>query len=191
MLVFLFLLASFYYFYRQEAFVSQQTVFCGQGEDGRDYIKWVDFNVPYNLLERAADLDIDSYDKDVHLNWLELLAYVAAKKGGDFDKSSLQLMDKLAEELAGGGDLLKLTEDMKYYPYYLQAYTAVLAGFLGECLKEVADPQDPQKKIIEYDYGLRAFSPIAQGYGYGHYDDFGNARDYGYKRKHLGNDLLG
>lgn len=40
-------------------------------------------------------------------------------------------------------------------------------------------------------YGLKAFSPIAAGYGYSHCDDFGVARSFGFRRKHLGNDLMG
>ena len=40
-------------------------------------------------------------------------------------------------------------------------------------------------------YGLKAFSPIAAGYGYSHCDDFGVARTFGFRRKHLGNDLMG
>ena len=40
-------------------------------------------------------------------------------------------------------------------------------------------------------YGLKAFSPVAAGYWYAHYDDFGQRRSYGYSRPHLGNDLLG
>ena len=40
-------------------------------------------------------------------------------------------------------------------------------------------------------YGLKAFSPIAAGYGYSHCDDFGVARSFGFSRKHLGNDLMG
>jgi len=40
-------------------------------------------------------------------------------------------------------------------------------------------------------YGLKVFSPIAAGYNYSHYNDFGNSRSYGFRRVHLGNDLLG
>jgi murein DD-endopeptidase MepM/ murein hydrolase activator NlpD len=35
-----------------------------------------------------------------------------------------------------------------------------------------------------------AFSPIAKGYPFEHYDDFGTQRTYGYARQHLGHDLL-
>ena len=40
-------------------------------------------------------------------------------------------------------------------------------------------------------YGLKAFSPIAAGYGYSHCSDFGVSRSFGFQRKHLGNDLMG
>ena len=40
-------------------------------------------------------------------------------------------------------------------------------------------------------YGLKAFSPIAAGYGYSHCSDFGVSRSFGFRRKHLGNDLMG
>ncbi len=47
------------------------------------------------------------------------------------------------------------------------------------------------EKIWKASYGLKAFSPIAAGYGYSHCDDFGVGRSYGFARKHLGNDLMG
>ena len=31
-------------------------------------------------------------------------------------------------------------------------------------------------------YGLKAFSPVAKGFDYSHYDDFGSSRSYGYSR---------
>ena len=36
-----------------------------------------------------------------------------------------------------------------------------------------------------------SYSPIAAGYGYSHCDDFGMARSFGFKRKHLGHDMMG
>ena len=40
-------------------------------------------------------------------------------------------------------------------------------------------------------YGLKAFSPIAKNFPYSHYDDFGVSRSYGYRRRHLGHDMMG
>ena len=53
-----------------------------------NYIKWVDFNVSYEALCAAYDLDVQSYDSPVHLNWIELLAYAGAKGGGSFSGSA-------------------------------------------------------------------------------------------------------
>ncbi len=40
-------------------------------------------------------------------------------------------------------------------------------------------------------YGLKAFSPIAKGFPYTDYDDFGTSRSFGYRRQHLGHDMMG
>jgi hypothetical protein len=44
---------------------------------------------------------------------------------------------------------------------------------------------------IETGWGLLRYSPIARGFEFSHYEDFGSARNFGYRRVHLGNDLLG
>lgn len=155
-----------------------------------DYIKWVDFNVTYEALCAAYDLDVASYDKEVHLNWIELLAYAGAKSGGSFGKDSVSLIQKLAAELSSGeSSLEELTKDMKYYNYYYEAYEAVLGGMVGEYEIEQADENG--KKSWKKVYGLKAFSPIAKGFEYSDYDDFGSSRSYGYKRQHLGHDMMG
>lgn len=150
-----------------------------ENESG-DYIKWVDFTVPAEAMDKAYRYDVDSYGQDPHLNWIELLAYAAAKQGGDFGKAALRNIDDCAAKLKEGESMEKLTEKLKYYPYYLEAYTAVLGGFVGEY------ELDGEKK-----YGLKAFSPIAAGFYYTDYDDFGASRSYGYARPHLGHDMMG
>lgn len=155
-----------------------------------DYIKWVDFNVTYEALCAAYDLDVASYDEEVHLNWIELLAYAGAKSGGSFGKDSVPLIQKLAAELSSRESTLEeLTKDMKYYNYYCEAYEAVLGGMVGEYEIEQADENG--KKSWKKVYGLKAFSPIAKGFEYSDYDDFGSSRSYGYKRQHLGHDMMG
>ena len=157
---------------------------------GGTYIKWVDFNVTSEALSAAYDLDVKSYGQSVHLNWIELLAYVGAKKGGNFGKESPALIKKLASELSSGETTMKkLTEDMKYYDYYYEAYEAVLGGMVGEY--EIEQEDENGKKQWKKVYGLKAFSPIAMGFEYSDYDDFGSSRSYGYKRPHLGHDMMG
>ncbi len=53
-------------------------------KEKKSYIKWVDFKVPYTALEQALNYDIKSYGQEPKLNWIELLAYTAAKCGGNF-----------------------------------------------------------------------------------------------------------
>ena len=59
------------------------------------------------------------------------------------------------------------TDLMEYYEYYLEAYSAVLSGMVREFSLE----EDGKWKRY---YGLKAFSPVAKGFDYSHYDDFGS-----------------
>ena len=47
------------------------------------------------------------------------------------------------------------------------------------------------EKTGEKGRGLRCCFPLAAGHWYNHYDDFGSSRSFGYKRKHLGHDIMG
>ncbi len=76
---------------------------------------------------------------------------------------------------------------MSHYSYYKEAYTAVLGGYVGEYEIETA----PGSGIYEKRYGLKAYLPLAKGFPYGDYDDFGVSRSYGYRRQHLGHDMMG
>ena len=207
------------------------------------YIKWVDFTVPASVLTAAYRQDVDTYmaehggqenDKaSVHLNWIELLAYLAARYGGDFGRYRETDLTALCDRLTNGESMEELTQGMKYYPYYLEAYTAVLGGMVGEYEIQVdadeaaafvpvdavvsertpqadsavsdgpeppaqtagataastTSPDSPKTWVTKY--GLKAFLPIARYFPYEEYDDFGVSRSYGYKRQHLGHDMMG
>lgn len=160
------------------------------GEE-KSFIKWVDFNVPYEALDKALKLDVASHGTDVPLNWVELLAYLAAKNGGEFKRFKASQLDAVAKELQEGKTIEELTEKLKYYSYYREAYGAVLDGLVGEYEIEVADETAEGGKKWVRKYGLKGFSPIAKNYPYSDFDDFGTSRDYGFKRKHLGHDFMG
>ena len=150
-------------------------------------IKWVDFNVSYEALNRAYEYDVDTYGEKIHLNWIELLAYTAAINGGTFGSDAVPDMKDLAEKiLAGDTTMKKASADLKYYPYYLEAYTAVLAEYVGEYEMQEKEGGEYVKM-----YGIKAFLPIAKDFPYSDYDDFGVSRSYGYKREHLGHDMMG
>ncbi len=161
--------------------------------DEQQIIKWVDFNVSYDALCLAYEWDVKTYGEEVHLDWIELLAYLGMKYGGDFEsyeKSLKKDINKLAEELISKETTMeKLTEGKKYYNYYLEAYGAVLSGMVGEY--EIECVNEKGEKVFEKKYGLKAYLPVAKNFPYEHYDDFGAGRSYGYDRKHLGHDMMG
>lgn len=155
-----------------------------------DYIKWVDYQVSAEAMKRACRLDIESYGKEVHLDWITLLAYAAVQCGGDFDKKSIGHIEEIAEQLTQKETTVEeLNTKYKYFSYYYEAYKAVLGGMLGEFEIETTDENG--QTSMEKRYGLKAFSPIAKGFPYQDYDDFGVSRSYGYERKHLGHDMMG
>lgn len=146
-----------------------------------NYIKWVDFTVSYEALCKAYEWDVKTHGTEHEINWVELLAYTAARTGGSFDKNALKTMEKAAKSLSEGDKTIEeMTSDMKYYAYYKEAYDAAIGGLVGEYQAE-------GKPV----YGLKGYFPLAQGFDYTHYDDFGVSRSYGYKRQHLGHDMMG
>ncbi len=145
-------------------------------------IQWVDFDVPYESMRYALDADIATSEQEQHICWIDALALAACRTGGKCGLASVRQAvaelkkDQSPEELLGAL--------YKYYDYYHQAYSAALGGLVGSYAIE----KDGQWVA---DYGLKAFSPIAAGYGYSHCADFGAARSFGFSRRHLGNDLMG
>ena len=145
-------------------------------------IKWVDFAVPYESLKYAMDQDIATFEQEKHISWIDALAVAGCRTGGKCGLSSVKQAvsdlkrQKSPEELLGSL--------YQYYDYYHRAYSAVLGGMLGSFAIEKDGQWIPT-------YGLKAYSPIAAGFGYSHCDDFGNARSFGFKRKHLGHDMMG
>ena len=149
---------------------------------GAESIKWVDFSVSEASLRYAMDQDIATFEQEPHLSWIDILAVAACRTGGKCPLASVKKAvadlkgDKAPTELPGVSE--------KLFSYYHTAYNALLGGLLGSYAIEINGEWRPA-------YGLKAFSPIAAGYGYSHCDDFGVGRSYGFRRKHLGNDLMG
>lgn len=197
------------------------TVSATPSDSDNNYIKWVDFNVTSEAMKQAFRYDVDTVQSPVHLDWISLLSYLGAKYGGDFSRYKAKDMTAIADRLTAGESMADITADMKYYSYYLDAYTAVLSGLVGPYQVEIpADqapawaikpttsdseglpPQSPSDAadlenktgdnyVWVTKYGLKGFSPIAKNYPYHDFDDFGTARSYGFKRQHLGHDMMG
>ena len=137
------------------------------GKETDNFIKYAEFNVTADALQKAVSYDVSSQSEDTKLNYIEILSYLGAKYGGDFSKYKQSDMDNLCEKLKDGKTIAELTKDMKYYTYYYNVYTAVLSGMVGDFEEEQSDGS------IKQDYGVRWFSPIAKTFPYSHYDDFG------------------
>lgn len=160
--------------------------------DKKDFIKWVNFDVSSKALERAYKYDVESRNWEVKINWIELLALLGNKYGGDFSRYKEKDMTEIVEKLKSNEATIEsLSQNMKYYKYYHDAYEAVLGGMVGHYKIEVPDENAPGGKRWEDKYGLKAFLPLAKYYPYSHFDDFGVSRSYGFKRKHLGHDMMG
>ena len=186
-----------------------------------NYIKWFEFNVSYDVLQKTANLDVSSHVKDeqVKYNWIELISYLACKYGNNFSNFKQKDLDAIVSRLKNGENMESITKEMKNYSYYYEGYEAVLSQFIGEyyatnvntsAAKVINHTKNNSSTSVENNssvtyennnstiknyfanvYGIKAFHPLAQGYSYSHYDDFGNSRSYGYKRLHFGNDLMG
>ena len=167
---------------RRRLFLCLLLVFCIAIPVRAETIKWVDFHIPYESLQYALDQDILTFEQEKHISWIDILALAACRTGGKCTVASVKQAtadlkkEKSPEELLGN--------QIKYFKYYQEAYTAALGGLVGSF--EIFINGQWQAK-----YGLKAFSPVAAGYGYSHCDDFGVSRSFGFKRKHLGNDLMG
>ena len=153
------------------------------------YIKWVDFNVTAEILKTALACDLDSYEKSKtdpsvhHAELSVLVALCAAKYGGEFSRAKASDIKGFAERIMSGEKPEDISSS-KHLNYFLEAYEAALGGFVGKYAVT-------ENGILYERYGLKVFSPVAAGYYYNHYDDFGASRSYGYRRRHLGHDLLG
>jgi len=144
--------------------------------EDNDYIRWVDFDVSYDALCDALDLDIETYEQDLHICWIDTLAFLGTLYGGDFTRYRKADLLSMVTALQEGSSIDDLVSGYQYFDYYREAYGAVLSGLTG--LRK------------DGSYGLTAYSPVAAGYWYTDSDDFGNGRSYGFARKHLGHDLF-
>ena len=156
-------------------------------------IRWVDFTVTAQALQEAASLDIAAHEAGESLSWTELLACYAAMHGGSFAAYRPGALRSLAEkaetERCPLSDIAQSGGSEKLYLYYCRAYDAVLSGMLGEY--RAVTFENGKEVMGEKQYGVCAAAPIAKGYSVTEYNDFGTARSYGYRRRHLGHDMLG
>ena len=86
-----------------------------------------------------------------------MLAVAGCRTGG---KCSLPSVKKAVSDLKTGKSPEQLLGNLyEYYDYYYQSYDAALGGLLGSYAIYIDGQWKPT-------YGLKAYCPIAAGYGY-------------------------
>lgn len=161
-------------------------------EEGKKYIRWIDLNVTRIALEDALSYDVETRGKPEHMRFATAISYMAYVNGGEFSKYRKGDLKKWIGSLSKNEDgslIFPIPNNKELLAYYLESYEAVLGGMVGPYVKVTV--KEDGSELREEGYGLRACSPIAYGYSTNHYDDFGAARSYGYKRPHLGHDIVG
>ncbi len=172
------------------AFLLKNSFYAGAQGDQNGFIKYAKFTPTYEVLEKAMFEDIKSHSEDRPISWIDILAVLAVKYGGDFKKYKINDMNEVVERLKEGECAEKIANGVKNFNYYKEVYGAVLCEFLGKYqVRKRAKDGDKNDEWQEV-YGLKAFSPIAKTFPFAHYDDFGASRSYGYSRPHLGHDMM-
>ena len=121
-----------------------------QNEEEKKFIKWVDFGVPYEALSAALEIDIATHSQDgqTPLDWVDMLAYLASKYGGDFSHFKKSDLTKLTETLKKENTTIDaLGSSLKTYSYFKEAYGAVLNGFVGPYAIETVHPDNCRRSL--------------------------------------------
>ena len=166
------------------AFLPLTNTAYAEESQNKDFIRWVDNKVPYEILRSAYEYDVKYHGSEtVDFDFAKALACLAVKNGNKFQiKRDIKALSDLVLSLQKGKQIDDYFGSNKYYKYYVEAYTAIFAQFIGDYVVE---------ETGEVGYGLKNYHPFPKGYWFNHADDFGNARNYGFKRKHLGHDMYG
>ena len=153
-------------------------------------LRWVDFKVTAQAMEDALAFDVGSQETAHPIHWIDLLAILGARYGGDFSRYRKADMTAYAARLTQGETLESITADMRYFDYYSVAYESVLGGLAGDYSLQTGTSENGTPVFAPH-YGLKAYAPIAEGWAFSHSADFGSSRDFGFRRRHLGHDLFG
>ena len=113
------------------AFLLKNSFYAGAHDEKGGFIKYAKFTPTYEALEKAMLEDIKSHSEENPISWIDILAVLAAKYGGNFKKYSVSDMQEVVKRLKAGESAEKITNNGKNYNYYKEVYSAVLGEFLG------------------------------------------------------------
>ena len=148
--------------------------------ESENYIRWVDCAADAASMRSALALCRDCHGRGADVAFSDIIAYVAYKNGNRFGKKDAAHFRSLSEKLSRGMTVDEAAGNNKYYLYHKEAYAAVFGPMVGV-------EEGRTGSSVE----IKGRFPLAAGYWYSHYDDFGNSRSYGYKRRQRGHDIMG
>lgn len=148
----------------------------------------IDFDIPYEVLKHASDIDIKTYKSDIHIKWTDILSYLAAKYENDFSRYNKKDMDYFTDQLKNGKSLSVLTRGLDSFEYYNKIHCAILNGIIGEYQVNTPD-KGTGTRSWKTVYGIKAFFPIAKGFDYSDSDDFAKRKSCGQGGRHRGHDF--
>ena len=94
-------------------------------------LKWVDFTPTYEAMQAALQMDIATVESETHLDWIESLAWLGCRYGGNFSRYRYSDLAALRKKRESGQSMAELAEGNPYYDYYYRAYSAVLGALSG------------------------------------------------------------
>lgn len=115
-------------------FINYFSLASENNENEKDYIKWVDCNVSYNVLDKTSKLDISSHNnnENIKFNWIELIAYLSSKYYGHLENFKSKDLDELVNRLKNGETMESISQNMPNYSYYYECYDAIFREYIGE-----------------------------------------------------------
>ena len=146
-------------FMNQISNISTEEIAEDAEKDEDSYIKWVDFKGTASVLNTLANLDISSHNDEnspIKYNWIELMAYLGCKYGGDLSLFKQSDLDNLVASLNEGKSIEDLSSGMKLYNYFFQSYDAIFHEYIGEY--EIQTTDENGNKVYTKKYGLKSFS---------------------------------
>lgn len=151
-------------------------------------VTWVDFTPTAQAMRDALKAEARSWEQGSEpVGWIDLLAVLGVKYGGDFSRYQKKDLEQAEQRMKEGKSPEEIAGSEKYFAYYRTAYGGALENLAGSWVRKTPGKSG---ETVEAGWGMTGFSPIAKGFSYSHYDDFGAGRSFGFRRKHEGNDLM-
>lgn len=119
-------------------------------------------HIPHQALTDALQFDIESQNTDTPVDWISLLAFLAATYGNDFSGYQKSDLQAIRNRFTNGESM----ETLKFSPDYYETFSSVLKAYAGPFYCQSKNPIDSDSPLWNAGYGLRAFFPIAEGFRY-------------------------